>query len=370
MTEREHQWATPRRSPVLFCLPMKETKGAAGDGGQKGLREVGGRRGLSGRLSEDRVYTMGKVRIAIPKAVADQVIFDADMSCCVCRERGHHIHHIDEDPSNNDLNNLALLCFKHHDEVTATGGLARRLTPSLVAKYRDHWCREVKSRREREGVGKSLDDLYFRAAFDAQSCVEVRKLRPRIELAEWEHVPPLLDELAALVSPLATRARIEAIRCLSHLAIMTRHKMPVPIAEAVGDLAEECLDLKCFFLPGEEPPARISPLEEELFDYGLEIFGSLIHDGDKYLDNLLVVERGCQLFWKMMLHARCMRSELLQKAAEHRYEWHAGHRSADALRLMELYKELAASGQTWLPELPADLDIKLLQLRLRKSKEG
>src|SRR5256885_8088481 len=82
----------------------------------------------------DRRAKMAKKRTAISAAIAEQVLFDADLSCCVCQERGNHVHHLDENPSNNELANLVLLCFLHHDEVTAKGGLSRRLTPNLLVR--------------------------------------------------------------------------------------------------------------------------------------------------------------------------------------------------------------------------------------------
>jgi 5-methylcytosine-specific restriction endonuclease McrA len=59
---------------------------------------------------------MRKKRKAIPGSVADEVMFKADLSCCVCEKRDDHIHHLDQDPSNNDIDNLALLCFEHHNQ--------------------------------------------------------------------------------------------------------------------------------------------------------------------------------------------------------------------------------------------------------------
>src|SRR3954471_17323844 len=75
-------------------------------------------------------------RKPIPQRTADAVLYQADLLCCICETRGQHIHHIDNDPSNNAFDNLVLLCFAHHDEVTTRGGLQRRLTPSLLRKYR------------------------------------------------------------------------------------------------------------------------------------------------------------------------------------------------------------------------------------------
>jgi len=51
-----------------------------------------------------------KDRVPVPEDVATLLMFRSDRTCCVCHERGEpiQIHHIDEDPSNNDSDNLAV----------------------------------------------------------------------------------------------------------------------------------------------------------------------------------------------------------------------------------------------------------------------
>lgn len=93
---------------------------------------------------------MGKQRIPIPNDVATEVLFAADRTCCVCRERKKEvqIHHIDQNPSNNTFENLAVLCFECHDKTQIKGGFGRKLSSSLVNQYRDDWLKEVASRRD------------------------------------------------------------------------------------------------------------------------------------------------------------------------------------------------------------------------------
>ena len=92
-----------------------------------------------------------KIRIPVPDPVKAQVLFMSDRTCCVCEERGRavQIHHIDENPSNNDPANLAVLCLLCHDETMLSGGFGRKLTSSLVAVYRDAWVARVVERRRR-----------------------------------------------------------------------------------------------------------------------------------------------------------------------------------------------------------------------------
>ena len=93
--------------------------------------------------------SMAKLRVPIPNQVKAYVLFASDRTCCVCEQRGRpvQIHHVDEDPSNNDLSNLAVLCLLCHNDTMVRGGFGRQLTASLVATYREAWVARVAERR-------------------------------------------------------------------------------------------------------------------------------------------------------------------------------------------------------------------------------
>lgn len=90
-----------------------------------------------------------KMRITISQELSSSVLFKSDRTCCVCQIRGKRvqIHHIDEDPSNNDPVNLSVLCFDCHDETQMRGGFGKHLTSSVVRQYRDDWLSRVNNRR-------------------------------------------------------------------------------------------------------------------------------------------------------------------------------------------------------------------------------
>ena len=78
------------------------------------------------------------VRQAIPKKIKDALLDEYDHRCAVCAGDRPHVHHIDEDPSNNDLLNLLPLCPNCHlrDQHNPT----RRVEVpklQLFRKYRD-----------------------------------------------------------------------------------------------------------------------------------------------------------------------------------------------------------------------------------------
>lgn len=91
-----------------------------------------------------------KIRIEVPSEVAAGALFASDRICCVCRERGKpvQIHHIDEDPSNNGVENLAVLCFDCHHHTQLRGGFDRKLEAEQVRTYRDDWLSRVTKRRD------------------------------------------------------------------------------------------------------------------------------------------------------------------------------------------------------------------------------
>lgn len=90
-----------------------------------------------------------KNRCPIPSDIAAEVLFLSDRTCCVCNERGKtpQIHHIDEDPSNNLIDNLSVLCLECHNETMIKGGFGRKLDASQILKYRDEWLDRVKKRK-------------------------------------------------------------------------------------------------------------------------------------------------------------------------------------------------------------------------------
>lgn len=90
-----------------------------------------------------------KIRLALSQELSAEILFKSDRTCCVCQVRGKRfqIHHIDEDPSNNTIENLSVLCLDCHNETQIRGGFGKHLTRAVVKKYRDDWHSRVSTRR-------------------------------------------------------------------------------------------------------------------------------------------------------------------------------------------------------------------------------
>lgn len=86
---------------------------------------------------------------AVPSDIAAKVLFASDRTCCVCRKQGKpvQIHHLDDNPSNNNIRNLAVLCFDCHRETQIRGGFDRKLNADQIVFYREDWNRLVSMNR-------------------------------------------------------------------------------------------------------------------------------------------------------------------------------------------------------------------------------
>lgn len=93
------------------------------------------------------------LRSQIPKEIEAAVLLQSGRRCCICfglrRDAGvrkGQIAHLDHDPQNNSIENLAFLCLEHHDEYDSRTQQSKGLTKREVKKYRDRlheYCRTL-----------------------------------------------------------------------------------------------------------------------------------------------------------------------------------------------------------------------------------
>lgn len=105
-----------------------------------------------------------KIRVPIPEETSTELMYLSDNTCCVCMisEKTIQIHHIDEDPSNNNIENLSVLCLECHNKTMIKGGFGRKLTPSIVTKFRKEWYETVKRKRENAILSSQItNDTYY-----------------------------------------------------------------------------------------------------------------------------------------------------------------------------------------------------------------
>lgn len=90
---------------------------------------------------------MAKPRKSIPRAIKDEVLKEFNHRCAVCGTDRPQLHHIDEDPSNNDPLNIIPLCpnchlINQHDPTQPIDGeklvLFRKYKDPLILKSQFH----------------------------------------------------------------------------------------------------------------------------------------------------------------------------------------------------------------------------------------
>lgn len=93
-------------------------------------------------------------RVKVPHDKEVKVLVKNKHQCCVCRElrssQEVQIHHIDGNPSNNELENLAVLCIYHHDLANiglkrGKLGQGKKITPNEVRVYKNDWEKRVEA---------------------------------------------------------------------------------------------------------------------------------------------------------------------------------------------------------------------------------
>jgi hypothetical protein len=88
---------------------------------------------------------MAKKRIKIPAELEKMTLYKSANTCNVCRDlnKGIQIHHIDQNPSNNILSNLIVLCQDCHDEAHTKHDLSKNLTDDKLSFFKKEWENEI-----------------------------------------------------------------------------------------------------------------------------------------------------------------------------------------------------------------------------------
>ena len=149
---------------------------------------------------------MTRLRTTVPAEVAADLLFSCDSTCCVCEGRGKtvQIHHLDSDPSNHRIANLAVLCLECHNQTQIRGGFGRKLSKELIIKHRDEWILRVKSRRQEADriIVEYAVGRHIRTPAMADKEFQGADVTPREEVLEYiNSLPGLKAELLASMQP-------------------------------------------------------------------------------------------------------------------------------------------------------------------------
>jgi hypothetical protein len=308
---------------------------------------------------------MKKKRIKIPQKIADQLIVEADWTCCICKipGKGVVLHHIDGDPSNNNIRNLAVLCHEHHAQASKRSGISRTLSPGQLRISMNQWLQIVKTRRALPEHIKS-SKLGLEIITEALAVHEIRKIHSDLMEAEWDKKIQFLK----LLNPYTDfrygyNVRTELLETLNHLAGLTRAGMTSEVAYMIENLADSILPIFSLVRPARtKPKGKDIALLRQAVDIGI----NLAHDGAKYLRNIRIIDRGARILWGVLRFAQLNNLEELKKDTINEFctleETAKIKGFSDGKRWLEFLRlDALALDRDKLPTLPADIFKKLLQ---------
>lgn len=181
-------------------------------------------------------------RIKIPSKTETKILLRNKHSCCICRDpkSGQEviIHHIDGDPSNNNENNLAVLCLNHASMADAglkkgKLGSGKKLTPDEVKLFKQTWEKKVLTEIK---VERSLLPL---------------KERKQLEILYKFEISKRKNEILALPQK-SEQIRKDNYEFLQQLVIeefITGIKLRPIILRALGDIAVQSAGENYLSLP-------------------------------------------------------------------------------------------------------------------------
>lgn len=93
-----------------------------------------------------------KNRSPIPKEIIDELMVKCGHRCCIDFAEFNitplDIHHLDENPSKNDLDNLMPVCKNcHHGKIHNKASFARKYTVEELKIIRDDWYKRIEDQR-------------------------------------------------------------------------------------------------------------------------------------------------------------------------------------------------------------------------------
>jgi hypothetical protein len=229
-------------------------------------------------------------RKKIPETVEAEVMFKSNRECCVCDKKGDHIHHVDGDNSNNQIDNLALLCFYCHDEATKEGSLRKKLTPKTIIKFREHKYQVIDAKRKTalNVFNSPIDNLTSEELLDitksAVIIIELEKIKEEYFEAEWTDRSFVLNKLKKFSSHSNYRVAYEVFSFLVLAADQSRAGIPTKVVSDIYFLTLE-------YYPYSENKEHFEKIIE-IANLCISIAYSVVYDSLIYLKNYENAEYG------------------------------------------------------------------------------
>lgn len=246
-----------------------------------------------------------RARKRIPYEVADDILYQADHTCCMCqRENDVQLHHINP-RKNNRPNNLIPLCPNCHSKVERKGGLGRKYSAGELERIRDDWFKSVRRRRQRAEATKNRTEFTAIAAFEARRISYEIEREPRLR-TNWSRIKECLIRLVPLARDFEYDVKSEVTYAAAITSDRTRNGMPASVARTLAAVLGEILPIA---EGGLRAPSRreITEQDKNLVLCVAEVAHSIAWDGCRYLRNPKIVEEGAHVLYTALRFAHLNR---------------------------------------------------------------
>lgn len=233
---------------------------------------------------------MASKRTKIPEKTAGLLMFNSDLKCCVCQEKGQQIHHLNEDGTDHRLDNLAFLCLNHHSDATLTGGLSRKLSKETIINYRSLHYEAIKNERKKllgnldHPIKELTEEKLLIASKNAIIIIELADLKSRYLKSEWSGKGEILDEIYKYLDHVNNRVILEVYDLMRMAAVQTRAKMPIDVVVSICGICQEF----CPSFSDEEELTQSIKLAKTC----IYISHNIIYDAFIHCNNLLIAMHG------------------------------------------------------------------------------
>ncbi len=295
-------------------------------------------------------------RNKVPKTVLSEVMHLSDRKCCIDQKERVQLHHIDGNPNNNNIENLALLCLDCHDDATKTGSLSRKLDAETIKRFRKTHYETIQANRDAAFavISQKNDEI---SPFDLvnatiQGCVlvEIAKIRLDYVTSKQDKHQLLLTKLSAFSEYNFPRVCYELFTFLDLISFETRSGPPLEKINSITFLVKE-------YFPVYENSAS----NEQILQVGslaVNIAYGIIYDTSIYIKKYGSMKEGYDLLLYIFVTADRIEHENLKKLASEKMneiESNLNRPEREDLNLAKVmlnsYKELFDSNKLSFPTL-------------------
>jgi hypothetical protein len=192
-------------------------------------------------------------RKKVPDHIQAELLTLSARRCALCFgvnhdyiEKSGQIAHLDDDPSNNNIDNLCWLCLEHHDKYDSTTSQSKNYTQKEVTGYRDSLYKKVESLRE-AAYQASLDKITKQVPESIETTLkdDLRNLLNRVNPLIIQNIDNGQNAIPIMISP----GKLSALQQLithedfsNYLTMQSNGNVSIGYGNRIGNSINDVLD--------------------------------------------------------------------------------------------------------------------------------